>query len=64
MVESKYRHRRISEPSNAPWWAGLVAFVLVSIAAESHALPDHWRHFASVAGVVGVAINAYLIRRP
>jgi hypothetical protein len=64
VVESKYRHRRVHPRTNTPWWIGMVASVLVALAGQSHDLPDTWRHAASVAGIIGTAINGFLIRRP
>ena len=52
-----------AEPNNAHWWVGLVACVLVAVAAQSHALPEPWSHVVSVLGTVGAAVNGYLIRR-
>lgn len=48
---------------NGTWWAGLVACVLVAVAAQAHTLPEPWSHVVSTLGTVGAAVNGYLIRR-
>ena len=55
--------RPIDPPSNSQWWVGLIACVLVAVAAQSHALPEPWSHVVSVLGTIGAAVNGYLIRR-
>ena len=49
---------------NAKWWLGLGAFILVALAGQSDHIPDgFWRHAVAVGGIVGTAINAYMIQR-
>jgi hypothetical protein len=55
--------KQIDPPSNSQWWAGLIACVMVAVAAQSHTLPEPWSHVVSVLGTVGAAVNGYLIRR-
>jgi hypothetical protein len=50
-------------PSNEKFWIGLIACVLVAIAAQAHTMPEPWSHIVSGAGTVGAAINGFLIRR-
>ena len=50
-------------PDNAKFWIGMIACVLVAIAAQAHALPEPWSHIVSTLGTIGAAINGYLIRR-
>jgi hypothetical protein len=52
-----------TESSNAAWWVGLIACVLVAVAAQAHTLPEPWSHVVSIAGTVGAAVNGFLIRR-
>jgi hypothetical protein len=49
--------------NNAKFWVGLIACVLVAIAAQAHTLPEPWSHIVSMLGTVGAAVNGYLIRR-
>jgi hypothetical protein len=68
-MAGKFGHPYISPPSqpeppnNSAWWIGLIACVLVAVAAQAHTLPEPWSHIVSVAGTIGVAVNGYLIRR-
>jgi hypothetical protein len=69
-MAGKFGHPYISPPSqpeppqsNATFWVGLIACVLVAVAAQAHTLPEPWSHIVSVAGTIGVAVNGYLIRR-
>lgn len=52
-----------TDPDNSRFWVGLIACVLVAVAAQSHTLPEPWSHVVSVLGTVGAAVNGYLIRR-
>jgi hypothetical protein len=56
-----------SEPcntdKNAKFWIGLIACVLVAVAAQAHTLPEPWSHAVSIAGTIGAAVNGYLIKR-
>ena len=52
------------KPNNNPaWWVGMVACILVAVAAQAHAMPEPWSHIVSTAGTVGAALNGFLIRR-
>jgi hypothetical protein len=48
---------------NAKWWIGLVACVMVAIAAQAHTLPEPWSHIVSVLGTIGASVNGYMIKR-
>ena len=52
-----------TDPSDAHWWVGLIACVLVAVAAQSHTLPEPWSHVVSTLGTIGAGVNGYLIRR-
>jgi hypothetical protein len=49
--------------SNATYWVGMVAFVLVALAGQSDHIPDgFWRHAVAIGGIVGTAVSGYLIQ--
>jgi hypothetical protein len=61
-------HRVTEGPStppnnNALFWVGLVACVLVAVAAQAHTLPEPWSHIVSMLGTIGASVNGYLIKR-
>jgi hypothetical protein len=63
-VPVEYRTPYAAAPqSNALFWVGLIACVLVAVAAQAHTLPEPWSHLVSIGGTVGAAVNGYLIRR-
>jgi hypothetical protein len=63
-VEQRYRVPYETPRSSGLQWAGLIAFVLVSVAAQAHTLPDPWSHIVSIGGLVGAAIQAWLMPSP
>jgi hypothetical protein len=44
-------------------WCGLIASVLMGLGAQSHELPDDWRHIIGVLSIVGTAIHGWLIQQ-
>jgi hypothetical protein len=69
-MAGKFGHPYISPPSqpeppqsNAVFWIGLVACVMVAVAAQAHTLPEPWSHIVSMLGTVGAATSGYLIKR-
>lgn len=48
--------------SNLKWSLGLIASVLVALAAQPDAVPDPLKHYMGVAGIIGAAITGYMIR--
>jgi hypothetical protein len=48
---------------NAQWWGGMVACMVVALAAQSHDLPDPWNHIFAMLGAAGAAASGYMIRR-
>lgn len=49
---------------NTKYWVGLVASVLTALAGQAEIIPEPWRHYVSVLGIIGSAINGYMIQRP
>jgi hypothetical protein len=50
--------------TEAKFWAGMVASILVAIAGQAEVLPEPWRHYASIGGIVGTAVTGYMLRSP
>jgi hypothetical protein len=44
-------------------WMGLTASILVALAGQADFMPEPWRHWLVIGGIVGTAINGYLIER-
>lgn len=50
--------------SQARWWVGMVAAVLVAFAGQAEVFPEPYRHIVSALGIAGTAISGYMIQRP
>jgi hypothetical protein len=50
--------------NNGKWWIGLAASILVALAGQPDSVPDNWRHILGLLGIVGTAINGYMLQRP
>jgi hypothetical protein len=50
--------------SNAKYFIGMAAAVLMALAGQADAMPEPWNHIFSIAGVVGAAVSGYMIQRP
>lgn len=50
--------------TNTKYWVGLVASVLVALASETTLFPASWHSVLSILGLVGTAVNGYMIQRP
>jgi hypothetical protein len=50
--------------TEAKFWAGMVASILVAIAGQAEVLPEPWRHYASIGGIVGTAVTGYMLQSP
>ncbi len=48
---------------NAKYWLGLVTSVFTALAGQAEVIPEPYRHFVSVLGIIGTAINGYMIQR-
>lgn len=49
---------------NARYWVGMLASVCVTLAGQAEVIPEPYRHWVSILGIVGTAITGYMIRRP
>jgi hypothetical protein len=47
---------------NTIWWIGLVTSVLVALAAANLDVPEPYKTVLTIGGIIGTAINGYLIR--
>ena len=50
--------------NNARYWIGMVASVCIALAGQAEILPEPSRHIVSILGIVGTAMNGYMIQRP
>lgn len=49
---------------NILWWLGMAASIGVSVAAVADKFSPPWNEILSLVGVVGAAVNGYLLQRP
>lgn len=50
--------------TQAQWWFGLFGSILVAVAGQAEVVPEPWRHYVSLGGIIGTAITGYMVRRP
>ena len=49
---------------NLPYYLGLFASICVAVAGQAELIPEPYRHWVSLLGIIGTAVNGYLIQRP
>lgn len=49
---------------NVKYWIGMVASVCVALAGQAEVIDEPYRHYVSILGIVGTAVNGYLLQRP
>lgn len=50
--------------SQARWWVGLVASVVVAFAGQAEVFPEPYRHLVSALGIAATAASGYMLQRP
>ena len=46
------------------YWLGMLASIAVALSGSADRFPDgFWKHVFQIAGVIGTAVNGYLIQR-
>lgn len=43
------------------WWAGLIAAVCASVAGQAEIIPEPYRHYVSLIGIVATVVCGYKI---
>jgi hypothetical protein len=43
---------------------GMFASVCVAVVGQAEVFPEPYRHYVSIAGIVGTAVNGYLATHP
>src|SRR5574341_2471754 len=46
------------------WWAGLVTCISGALIGQAELIMEPWRHYVTIAFVVGTAVSGYMIQRP
>jgi hypothetical protein len=49
---------------NTKYWVGLLASIFAALSADTTLFPPSWHSWLTLLGVLGTAINGYMIQRP
>ena len=52
------------EMKNIAYIVGMIASVCMALVGQAEVIPEPYRHWVAVLGIIGTAVNGYLAQHP